>query len=54
MDEQLKEIFDAAELEVKLNHQVGTNHQELIEETIMNLAALKALSLDNKLLGNLQ
>jgi len=53
MDEQLKEIFDAAELEIKLNHQVGENHQSLIEESILNIAALKSLKLDEELLGNL-
>ena len=46
----IQEIWSEAQLEIEVNHQVGKNHQFLVEETIGNLAALKALSSSDEVL----
>ena len=54
MDQEIKDIYDAANLEIKLNHKVGVNHQFRVEEAILNLAALTSLKPIEETLGNLQ
>ena len=54
-DPDIIAIYEEAMKEIELNHQVGKNHQYLVEEAIMNIAALKALETkdaDIETLGN--
>ena len=54
MDQDIQSIYEEAGLEIELNHKVGTNHQYLIEEAIMNIAALNVINSKSteEILGN--
>ena len=50
---ELEMIRKEGEIMLDLNKKMGDNHQYLVEESIMNLAAIKAINADiEKELGN--
>ena len=53
MSDDVEQIWKEAMLAIEVNHQVGKNFQSLVEETIGNIAALRALSTsDEELIKN--
>lgn len=46
MDKDLQDIRDDAKAACDVNYHMGTNHQRLFEQSIGNIAAVKALDSD--------